>query len=109
MNTRTADLDTEVRRLRVRIIGLTSTQLAAAGEGSSLSRRDSIAEALAEFSAIGSDGRPVPVLGDHSLADQVVVLIETGRRRAELLDPESRETLLGRLLEAAVDLRRRLA
>ena len=40
---------------------------------------------------------------------QVVVLIETGRRRAEMLDSASREQLLGRLLDAAVDLRRRLA
>ncbi|MEL7583704.1 hypothetical protein [Brevibacterium casei] len=109
MNTQTADLDTEVRRLHVRIIGLTSAQLAAPGERSTTSRRDSIAEALAEFSAIGSDGRAVPDLGDQSLADQVVVLIETGRRRAEMLDSASREQVLGRLLDAAADLRRRLA
>lgn len=109
MNSQTADLDTEVRRLRVRIIGLTSAQLAEAGEGSTTSRRDSIAAALAEFSAIGSNGRAVPDLGDQSLADQVVVLIETGRRRAEMLDSASREQVLGRLLDAAADLRRRLA
>lgn len=109
MNDTTADLETEVRRLRVRIIGLTPTQLTRPGEGATVPRRQAIAEALAELSSIGSDGRAVPDIGDQSLADQVVVLIETGMRRAHALESAEGEQILTRLLEAAVDLRRRLA
>ena len=71
--------------------------------------RQAIAEALAELSSIGSDGRAVPDIGDQSLADQVVVLIETGMRRAHALEPAEGEKIRTRLLEAAVDLRRSLA
>lgn len=115
-----AELDTEVRRLRVRIIGLTSKQLAEAGEnapvrssGQRLSRRETIARALAEFSDLGSDGRMVPDLGDQSLSDQVVVLLEHGRNSATQARQESSGELgdeqAAQLLDAAVRLRRGLA
>ncbi|TSI18515.1 hypothetical protein [Brevibacterium aurantiacum] len=115
MNNVTADLDTEVRRLRIRIIGLNPRQLAEAGPNSRVttagahSRRDTIAEALAQFSSIGSDGRAVPDLGDQSLADQVVVLIEEGAASAEDLPEAQQQERLAQLLDAAVRLRRRLA
>lgn len=115
-----AELDTEIRRLRVRIIGLTSRQLAEAGEnapvrssGQRLSRRETIAEALAEFSALGSGGRMVPDLGDQSLADQVVVLLDHGRKSAtqpgQGSSGEQRNEQVAQLLDAAVRLRRDLA
>ncbi|MDN6605846.1 hypothetical protein [Brevibacterium sp.] len=115
MNDVTADLETEVRRLRIRIIGLNPRQLAEAGPNSldstagMVSRRDAIAEALAQFSSIGSGGRPVPDLGDQSLADQVVVLIEDGAASAEELPETPRQERLEELLDAAVRLRRELA
>lgn len=109
MNDTTADLDTEVRRLRIRIIGLTPTQLAQVGESAAGTRRQTIAEALAEFSRIGSAGRPVPDIGDHGLADQVVVLIDTGIEAAKTLPPAQGQEMLERLHTAAVDLRRNLA
>lgn len=115
MNDVTADLETEVRRLRIRIIGLGPRQLAEAGPnspdsaGGRLSRRDTIAETLAEFSSIGSGGRPVPDLGDQSLAEQVVVLIEDGMALAEELPETARDERLAQLLDAAIRLRRGLA
>ncbi|GAA1873867.1 hypothetical protein [Brevibacterium marinum] len=122
MDNVTADLETEVRRLRMRIIGLNSRQLSEVGPNSpetaagtdettagALSRRDTIAEALAQFSSIGSGGRPVPDLGEQSLADQVVVLIEEGvATTADLPEPQRQERL-ELLLDAAVRLRRGLA
>ncbi|WP_309133259.1 hypothetical protein [Brevibacterium sp.] len=118
----TADLDTEVRRLRIRIIGLTSRQLAEAIDGDATgevtetgpspepaTRREIIVRALAEFSALGSNGRSVPSLGDQSLADQVVVLLNHGAQVAAELPPDERDLLLSRLLRAATDLRRALA
>lgn len=114
--TETADIETEIRRLRVRIIGLTTAQLAEAGENSPVadsgerpSRRATIAEALAEFSAIGSEGRPVPELNDESLPDQVVVLLSHGMRTASELPETDCEEMLAALLDAAVRLRRALA
>lgn len=114
--TETADIETEIRRLRVRIIGLTTAQLAEAGEkspgddaGTRLSRRETIAEALAEFSAIGSGGRPVPELNDESLPDQVVVLLDHGIAAASELPETDREAMHAGLLDAAVRLRRALA
>ncbi|MGO2647309.1 MAG: hypothetical protein ACTH96_03960, partial [Brevibacterium aurantiacum] len=110
-----ADLETEVRRLRIRIIGLNPRQLAEAGPNSpatdagTMSRRGTITEALAQFSAIGSDGRSVPDLGDQSLADQVVVLIEDGMASTKALPEESRQERLEALLETAIRLRRELA
>ncbi|WP_231446227.1 hypothetical protein [Brevibacterium zhoupengii] len=115
MSTAVADLETEVRRLRIRIIGLNPRQLAEAGPNSpatdagTMSRRDSIAEALARFSSIGSDGRSVPDLGDQSLADQVVVLIEDGMALSAGLPETQRQERLEQLLDAAVRLRRELA
>lgn len=115
MDNVTADLETEVRRLRIRIIGLNSRQLAEAGPNSpettvgALSRRDTIAEALAQFSSIGSGGRPVPDLGEQSLADQVVVLIEEGMEATAELPEAQRQERLELLLDAAVRLRRGLA
>lgn len=129
MDNVTADLETEVRRLRIRIIGLGPRQLVEAGPNSpettasadestaaldettagALSRRDTIAEALAQFSSIGSGGRPVPDLGDQSLADQVVVLIEEGIASSADLPEAQRQERLGLLLGAAVRLRRGLA
>lgn len=112
-----ADLETEVRRLRIRIIGLTPGQLAEAGEnsplhssGEQLSRRDTIVRALAEFSDIASGGRPVPDLGDQSLPDQIVVLLEHGMNSAAQ-EPraEQDEEHVAQLLDAAVRLRRALA
>lgn len=111
----TADLETEVRRLRIRIIGLNPRQLAEAGPNSpdngagGLSRRDTIAEALAQFSSIGSEGRAVPDLGDQSLADQVVVLIAEGAASAEDLPEAPRQKRLEQLLDTAIRLRRELA
>ena len=115
-----AELDTEIRRLRVRIIGLTSRQLAEPGQnapvrssGQQLSRRETIADALAEFSELGSDGRPVPDLGDQPLADQVVVLLEHGRDSAtppgQKSPGEQGDEQVAQLLDAAVRLRRCLA
>ncbi len=115
MSTAEADLETEVRRLRIRIIGLNPRQLAEAGPNSPatdagiMSRRDTIAEALARFSSIGSDGRSVPDLGDQSLADQVVVLIEDGMALSAGLPETQRQERLEQLLDAAVRLRRELA
>ncbi|SMX67395.1 MULTISPECIES: hypothetical protein [unclassified Brevibacterium] len=115
MNNVTADLETEVRRLRIRIIGLNPRQLAAAGPNSpptdvgSMSRRDTIAEALARFSSIGSGGRTVPDLGDQSLADQVVVLIDEGIASTANLPEVQQQARLEQLLDAAVRLRRNLA
>lgn len=115
MNDLTADLATEVRRLRIRIIGLSPRQLAEAGPNSPvtaagmLSRRNTIAEALATFSAIGSGRRTVPDLGDQSLADQVVVLIEEGATSAAALPAPAGSDRLEQLLEAAIRLRRSLA
>lgn len=110
MTNTAADLDTEVRRLRIRIIGLNPRHLAEAGERTpDRSRRDTITEALAEFSAIGSESRTVPDLGDQSLADQVVVLLEEGRLSAEELGESERDEQMTQLLDAAVRLRRNLA
>lgn len=115
MNNVTADLETEVRRLRIRIIGLNPRQLADAGPNSAdnsagtVSRRDTIAEALAQFSSIGSGGRMVPDLGDQSLADQVVVLIDEGAASAAHLPEAQRQERLELLLDAAIRLRRKLA
>lgn len=117
-----ADLETEIRRLRIRIIGLSPQQLGEPGPNSpetgtgKLTRRETIAEALSEFSSIGSGGRPVPDLGDQSLADQVVVLIESGTDVGTGTDAEScavaaddQGKRLSLLLDAAVRLRRSLA
>ncbi|MDN5588180.1 MAG: hypothetical protein L0G69_16635 [Brevibacterium sp.] len=106
---------TAARRLRIRIIGLGPRQLVEAGPNSPadgsdpLSRRDTIAEALVEFSSIGSGARRVPDLGDQSLADQVVVLIEDGLTLAENLPVEQRQERIAQLLDAATRLRRSLA
>lgn len=124
-----ADLETEIQRLRIRIIALSPQQLdepgaaeptpgtGAASLGSStgrdhtraLSRRETITEALAEFSAIGSGGRPVPPLGDGSLADQVIVLLEHGASSVRFLSEAAAAERLSELLAAAVRLRRNLA
>lgn len=58
----------EVRRLRVRVMGLSTPQLDSG-------RRPRIREALAHLSDLRADGRRVPVLEDRVLADQVVVLL----------------------------------
>ena len=108
MTTAAAELETEVRRLRIRIISLTTAQLDEAAPPAP-SRRAVIREALAEFSAIGSEARPVPELGDQNLADQVVVLLEHGLRSARTLLEPARENRISALTEAAVRLRRNLA
>ncbi|QUL77817.1 hypothetical protein [Brevibacterium sp. SMBL_HHYL_HB1] len=116
-----AELQTEIRRLRMRIIGLNQRRLDQIGgqsetedrfdrpAGPESSRRETITAALAEFSAIASDGREVPDLGDGSLADQVVVLLDHGQHVAEALPEAERDQMLTRLLDAAVGLRRGLA
>lgn len=111
MTEQTADLENEVRRLRVRIIGLTTRQLdelvnTASG---SMSRRDVIVASLTEFSHLSSGGQPVPELGDSHLADQIVVLLEHGMRTVLDQEQESRDQQLSELHEAAVRLRRSLA
>ena len=108
MTTAAAELETEIRRLRIRIISLTTAQLDEAASPAS-SRRAAIREALTEFSQIGSDARPVPALGDQNLADQVVVLLEHGQRSAQSLPEPDRENRIVTLTEAAVRLRRTLA
>ncbi len=106
MTTAAAELETEVRRLRIRIISLTTAQLDEAAPPAP-SRRAAIRGALTEFSHIGSDSRPVPELGDQNLADQVVVLLEHGLHSAQTLP--DRENRINALTEAAVRLRRNLA
>ena len=108
MTTAAAELETEVRRLRIRIISLTTAQLDEAVPRAP-SRLAAIREALNGFSSIGSDARPVPELGDQNLADQVVVLLEHGLRAAQTLPEPDRENRIGTLTEAAVRLRRILA
>lgn len=108
MTTAAAELETEVRRLRIRIISLTSTQLDEAAPPAA-SRREAIRSALTEFSALGSQARPVPQLGDQNLADQVVVLLEHGLHSSADLPEAVRDERIRALTEAAVRLRRRLA
>ncbi|MGC2940204.1 MULTISPECIES: hypothetical protein [unclassified Brevibacterium] len=108
MTTAAAELETEVRRLRIRIISLTTAQLDEAAPPAP-TRRAAIREALTEFSAIASDSRPVPELGDQNLADQVVVVLEHGLRSARTLTEPDRENRISALTEAAVRLRRSLA
>ncbi|RBP63627.1 hypothetical protein DFO66_10957 [Brevibacterium sanguinis] len=111
------ELATEVRRLRVRIIGLSPRHLDEPvasdphghDHGAPLTRRLAIAEALAGFSDLGSGGHRVPELGDGSLADQVVVLLEEGARTASTLPDAERDALLRALTERARQLRRQLA
>ncbi|WP_209325382.1 hypothetical protein [Brevibacterium renqingii] len=118
MTALTDDLETEIRRLRVRIIGLDSRRLDEPGGGpetgadtgrTAKSRRETIERALAEFSDIASGGRAVPDLGDASLADQVVVLLDHGRSVGQSLPEAERDAMLTELLDAAVALRRGLA
>ncbi|AZU00306.1 MAG: hypothetical protein ACTIID_13935 [Brevibacterium linens] len=108
MTTAAAELETEVRRLRIRIISLTAAQLDEAAPPAA-SRRAAIREALTEFSQVGSEARPVPELADQNLADQVVVLLEHGLRSARTLPEPDRENRIDTLTEAAVRLRRTLA
>jgi hypothetical protein len=108
MITAAAELETEVRRLRIRIISLTTAQLDEVAPQSP-SRREVIIAALAEFSTIASDGREVPWLGDQALADQVVVLLDHGMKASEDLPEPDREEQVRTLTEAAVRLRRALA
>lgn len=109
MNDTTADLDTEVRRLRVRIIGLRERDLAEVGERSSVTRRESIRVALSAIAGLTADCRPVPNLGDSSLSDQIVVLLEHGRDSAEALTGPDRTARLTALVDIAMALRRELA
>lgn len=67
-DTKAAALLEEVRRLRVRVMGLSTSQL---DEG----RRTRIREALTGLSDLRAHGRRVPLLEDRVLADQVVVLL----------------------------------
>jgi hypothetical protein len=108
MTTAVAELETEVRRLRIRIISLTTAQLDEAAPPAP-SRREAIIGSLAEFAAIGSDGREVPWLGDQNLADQVVVLLEHGLRAGLGLPETAQDEQIRTLTEAAVRLRRALA
>ncbi|MGO3022712.1 MAG: hypothetical protein ACTIIH_05665 [Brevibacterium sp.] len=108
MTTAAAELETEVRRLRIRIISLTTAQLDEAAPPAP-TRRAAIREALTEFSQVGSEARAVPELADQNLADQVVVLVEHGLRSAQTLPEPDRENRLVALTEAAVRLRRALA
>ena len=108
MTTAEAELETEVRRLRIRIISLTTAQLDEAAPPSP-SRRGAIIGSLAEFSAIGSGHREVPRLGDQHLADQVVVLLDHGLRASRELSETARDEQIRTLTEAAVRLRRALA
>lgn len=108
MTTAAAELEAEVRRLRIRIISLTTAQLDEAAPPAA-SRRAAIRAALTEFSQVGSEARPVPELADQNLVDQVVVLLEHGRRSARTLPEPDRENRIDTLTEAAVRLRRTLA
>ncbi|UVI37305.1 hypothetical protein [Brevibacterium spongiae] len=108
MTTAAAELETEVRRLRIRIISLTTAHLDEAAPPAR-SRRETIHAALDEFSRIGSGARPVPRLGDQNLADQVVVLLEHGLHAASTLPEPQRGEQIRTLTEAAVGLRRTLA
>lgn len=108
MTTAAAELETEVRRLRIRIISLTADQLDEETPAAP-SRRQALVDALAEFSAIASAGRDVPWLGDQALVDQVVVLLEHGLRASEELPATERDEQIRTLTEAAVRLRRALA
>lgn len=96
-----ADLETEIRRLRLRIIGLSAAQLDSAGAHGA-PRRAEIRRHLVEFSLLGSGGREVPVLGDRALADQVTLLLGECLRGVPPGD-------LAGVLDAAVSLRRALA
>src|SRR5699024_3421017 len=116
-----SELQTEIRRLRVRIIGLNPRQLDQSGgqpetedrhdrtTGSEVSRRETITAALAEFSAIASDSREVPELGDGRVDDQGLALLDHGQLVAEARPEAQRDQMLARLLDAAVGLRRGLA
>ncbi|WP_166970822.1 hypothetical protein [Brevibacterium atlanticum] len=105
MTTAAAELETEVRRLRIRIISLSPAQLDEATATAS-SRRQAIVDALAEFSTIASAGREVPWLSDQALADQIVVLLEHGLGTSA---GPPQEEQIRTLTEAAVRLRRTLA
>src|SRR5699024_994138 len=116
-----AELQTEIRRLRMRIIGLNPRRLDQIGgqsetedrfdrpAGPESSRREAITAAPAEFSATASHGRQAPPLGAGRLADQVVVLLDHGQHVAEALPEAERDQMLTRLRDAAVGLRRGLA
>src|SRR5699024_7818226 len=117
----TAELQTEIRRLRMRIIGLNPRQLNQIGEQSQTEdrfdrpagpesyRREPITAALAEFSAIASDARAVPDLADGSLPDQFVVPLDHGLPVAEALPIADRDQMLIPLPVAALGLPRGLA
>ncbi|WP_181275521.1 hypothetical protein [Brevibacterium oceani] len=108
MTTAAEELETEVRRLRIRIISLTPAQLDEA-TATAPSRRQAIIDALAEFSSITSARREVPWLSDQALADQVVVLLEHGLSTSARLSEDERDDQIRTLTEAAVRLRRALA
>ena len=74
-----ADLHTEIRRLRIRIAGLSGDELDAG-------RRTEIRSALSALSALSADGRPVPALADRVL----------GKRRTVLLGAVTMALLTGR-------------
>lgn len=83
-----AELEAEIRRLRLRISGFTTAQLdELVGESGTepgvgmIPRRVRVRGALAQLAALDSRNHPgrasltVPDLGDRVLADQVVVLL----------------------------------
>lgn len=92
-----ADLHTEVRRLRIRIAGLSGPELDAG-------RRAAIRDALAALSALSAAGRPVPALADRVLGDQLVVLLQDC-----LPEYGAAPAVTARALQIAMELRRHLA
>jgi hypothetical protein len=60
-------LEQEIRRLRIRLAGLTPAQMTAAGP--------LVRAALVELSALTSDARPVPDYGQRALPDQLLVML----------------------------------
>ncbi|GAA4393189.1 hypothetical protein AB0I45_11115 [Brevibacterium sp. NPDC049920] len=92
-----ADLHTEIRRLRIRIAGLSGDELDAG-------RRTEIRSALSALSALSADGRPVPALADRVLGDQLVVLLQDC-----LPEYGAAPAVTARALQIAVELRRHLA
>ncbi|WP_295689485.1 hypothetical protein, partial [uncultured Brevibacterium sp.] len=88
---------TEIRRLRIRIAGLSGDELDAG-------RRTEIRSALSALSALSADGRPVPALADRVLGDQLVVLLQDC-----LPEYGAAPAVTARALQIAVELRRHLA
>ncbi|WP_029089604.1 hypothetical protein [Brevibacterium album] len=91
-----ADLHEEIRRLRIRVTGLTAAALDAGA-------RTAVRAALRELAELSAEARPVPDLGDRVLADQLVVLLSDCLPEYGAPEPATAEAL-----RIAVRLRRAL-